>query len=153
MGRPLIIISIHIGRLVIWFEEERTKKYNFPLSTNLVEKIIRKDPWIKAVMKNLLILISHPLPFPSLFFSVLGREESVFRIELIIWDAFSVRGHWFGIVDSRPLLSTVGINRSYRRKQTPRFFIKACGQCCSVERQLQSPMGDGDVKIARQARR
>ena len=44
MGRPLIIIAIHTGRLVIWFEEEGTRKYHFPLSTNLVEKIIRKDP-------------------------------------------------------------------------------------------------------------
>lgn len=107
---------------------------------------------LKAVMKNLLILIFCTPPFsPSLFFSILGWEEIVFRIEFIIWDSFSARGHWFGRVDSRPLPSTLGINRSYRRRQMPQFFIKACSQCCSDERQLQSFMGADSLKITWQA--
>lgn len=91
-----------------------------------------------------------PLPFSSLFL-LLGWEEILLRLEFIILDSFSAWGHWFGIVDSRPLSSTVGINGSYRRKQMPQFFIKACSQWCSDERQLHSIIGADSMKIGWQA--
>lgn len=144
---PLIIISIHMGWLVIRFKEEQIF---------LCPRI-----WWKNNQKRLMNHSSNEkhIDFdffytPSLFPHsswTLEWKKSIFRIEFIIWDAFSARDHWFGIVDSRALPSTVGINRSYRRQRMPRFFIKACGQCCGVKHQLQSLMGADSMKIARQA--
>lgn len=126
------------------------KNPNIFLCPQIRLKIIRKDSWIKVVIKNLLILIFHSPPLLLTLLLRIGARggESVFRIEFIIWGSLSARGHWFWILNSGPQPSTVRINRSYRRKQMPRFFIKACGQCCSVERQLQSLMEADSVKIA-----
>lgn len=145
--RPLIIISIHMGWLVIRFKEQI---------------FLCPQIWWKNNQKRLMNHSSDekhidldfchtPSPFPHSSFWTVGWKKSTFRTEFIIWDAFSARDHWFGIVDSRPLQSTVGINRSYRRQRMPRFFIKARGQCCGVKHQPQSLMGADSVKIARQA--
>lgn len=65
---------------------------------------------------------SHPLPFSSLFFPLLSWERSVFRIEFIVWDAFSTKGHWLVIVDSRPPPSSVGDKQVISEKADAMIF-------------------------------
>lgn len=59
-------------------------------------------------------------------------------------------GYWFGIADSRPLPSTMGVwggtNRTYRRKQMPCYVIKACGECCGNKCKFWSFMETDGVR-------